>query len=44
MGMSAGQARLLSITAKLTDNELRSQILTNSHECLKHAKIGLYQL
>ncbi len=30
MGMSAGQARLLSITAKLTDNELRSQILTNS--------------
>ena len=30
MGMSAGQARLLSITAKLTDNELRSQMLTNS--------------
>ena len=30
MGMSAGQARLLSITAKLTDNELRSQMITNS--------------
>ncbi len=30
MGMSAAQARLLSVTARLTDNELRSQILTNS--------------
>ena len=30
MGMSAGQARLLSITGRLTDNELRSQIITNS--------------
>ena len=30
MGMSAGQARLLSVTARLTDNELRSQMLTNS--------------
>ncbi len=30
MGMSAGQARLLSITARLTDNELRSQMITNS--------------
>ena len=30
MGMSAGQARLLSITARLTDNELRSQTITNS--------------
>ncbi len=30
MGMAAGQARLLSITAKLTDNELRSQTITNA--------------
>ncbi len=30
MGMSAGQARLLSVTSRLTDNELRSQMLTNS--------------
>ena len=30
MGMSAAQARLLSITARITDNELRSQMLTNS--------------
>ena len=30
MGMSASQARLLSITARLTDNELRSQTITNS--------------
>ncbi len=30
MGMSAGQARLLTITGRLTDNELRSQIITNS--------------
>lgn len=28
--MSASQARLLSITARLTDNELRSQTITNS--------------
>ena len=30
MGMSAAQARLLSITARLTDNEMRSQLITNS--------------
>ena len=30
MGMSAGQARLLSITARLSNNELRSQTITNS--------------
>lgn len=30
MGLSAGQARLLSITARLTDNEYRSQRLTNA--------------
>ncbi len=30
MGMSAGQARLLSITARLSDNELRSQSITNA--------------
>ena len=30
MGMSAAQARLLSITARITDNELRSQMITNS--------------
>ena len=30
MGMSAGQARLLSITSRLSDNELRSQTITNS--------------
>lgn len=30
MGMAASQARLLSITARLTDNELRSQTITNS--------------
>ena len=28
--MSAAQARLLSITARLTDNEMRSQLITNS--------------
>ena len=28
--MAASQARLLSITARLTDNELRSQTITNS--------------
>jgi len=30
MGMSASQARLLSITARLTNNELSSQLLTNN--------------
>lgn len=30
MGMSASQARLLSITARLTNNEFRAQIITNS--------------
>ena len=30
MGMSASQARLLSITARLTDNEMSSQLITNS--------------
>lgn len=30
MGMSASQARLLSITSRLTDNELQSQLLTQS--------------
>ncbi len=30
MGMSASQARLLSITARLTNNEFRAQTLTNS--------------
>src|SRR5574344_703439 len=30
MGMSASQARLLSITARLTDNELHSQLLTQA--------------
>jgi len=30
MGMSASQARLLSITARLTNNEYQSQMLTNS--------------
>ena len=30
MGMSASQARLLSLTARLTNNELNSQMLTNS--------------
>ena len=30
MGMSASQARLLSITARLTNNEFRSQTITNS--------------
>ena len=29
MGMSSSQARLLSITARLTDNEYHSQRLTN---------------
>lgn len=30
MGMAAGQARLLSITARLSDNELRAQIINNN--------------
>lgn len=30
MGMSAGQARLLSITTRLTNNEFRAQTITNS--------------
>ena len=30
MGMSASQARLLSITGRLTNNEFRAQILTNA--------------
>lgn len=30
MGMSAGQARLLSITSRLTNNEFRAQTITNS--------------
>lgn len=30
MGMAAGQARLLSITARMSDNELRAQIINNN--------------
>ena len=30
MGMAAGQARLLSITSRLSDNELRAQIINNN--------------
>lgn len=30
MGMSAGQARLLSITKRISNNEFRSQMITNS--------------
>ena len=30
MGMSASQARLLSITSRLTNNEFRAQTITNS--------------
>lgn len=30
MGMAAGQARLLSITSRLADNELRAQIINNN--------------
>lgn len=30
MGLSASQARLLSITSRLSDNELRSQTLTTA--------------
>lgn len=34
MGMSASQARLLSITARLSDNELRSQTITTAKMAL----------
>ena len=34
MGMSASQARLLSITSRLSDNELRSQTITNAKSAL----------
>ena len=30
MGMAASQARLLTITARLSDNELRSQMINNA--------------
>ena len=30
MGMAASQARLLSITSRMSDNELRAQIINNS--------------
>ena len=30
MGMAASQARLLTITARLADNELRSQTINNA--------------
>ena len=30
MGLSANQAKLLSITARLSDNELRAQFITNT--------------
>ena len=30
MGLSASQAKLLSITARLSDNELRTQTLTSA--------------
>ncbi len=30
MGMAAGQARLLSITSRMSDNELRAQLINNS--------------
>jgi len=30
MGMAAGQARLLSITSRMSDNELRAQIINNN--------------
>ena len=29
MGMAAGQARLLSITTRMSDNELRAQLINN---------------
>ena len=34
MGLSASQARLLSITSRLSDNELRSQTITNAKSAL----------
>ena len=34
MGLSASQARLLSITSRLSDNELRSQTITNAKTSL----------
>ena len=34
MGLSASQARLLSITARLSDNELRSQTITTAKMAL----------
>lgn len=34
MGLSASQAKLLSITSRLSDNELRSQAITNSKMAL----------
>ena len=34
MGLSASQARLLSITSRLSDNELRSQSITNAKSAL----------
>ena len=37
MGLSSGQARLLSITARLTDNEYRSQTLSNARMRLANA-------
>lgn len=30
MGMAASQARLLSITSRMADNELRAQIINNA--------------
>ena len=30
MGLAASQARLLSITSRMADNELRSQIINNA--------------
>ena len=39
MGLSSSQARLLSITARLTDNEYKSQRLTNAK--MKLANLGL---
>ena len=34
MGLAASQARLLSITSRLSDNELRSQTITNAKMAL----------
>ena len=38
MGLSASQARLLSITARLSDNELHSQQIANSRVRLADKK------